>query len=174
MPKKPALTLESDSPFTDAVSAPPASEGPPAVPDLSSAPPVEPVPLADVPEGEAPKPKRKHTRRTRAQIAADEAAAAEQGPPPVSAEDMERTVTAFAVTFRAVSAGIASRRGEHWRLTDEECGTLGKVWADAVAPYLHKVGPAVPWVSAAVVTWTVFQPRITADQEKARLAAVPT
>jgi hypothetical protein len=132
---------------------------------------VEPVPLAPSGlEGE-PKATRTRRRRTKAQMAADEASAVQEGPPPVTPEDMERTVTAFAVTFRALSGALAKRRGDHWLLTDEETGTLGTAWANAVAPYLHKVGPAVPWVSAAVITWSVFQPRIEADAKKKELAA---
>lgn len=163
------LTLEPDAgPFTSQVEPPAGAEGPPPVPDLGSGAPSEPIPLAAAPEGEAPKKRARH-RRTKAELAAEAAAAEAEGPPPVSPEDLERTKAAFAVTFRAVAAGVAKRRGEHWLLTGEECDTLGSAWAAAVAPYLHKVGPAVPWVSAAVITWTVFQPRIEADQRKKEL-----
>lgn len=173
MAKKPSpLTLEPDSPFLDSVSAPPGAEAPP-VPALEASAPVEPIPLADAPEGEAPKKKRAyHGRRTKAQLAAEAEVA--EGPPPVTPEDLARTAAAFAVTFRAISGGIAKRRGPHWTLTDEETQTLGDAWAAAVAPYLHKVGPAVPWVSAAVITFTVFQPRIEADRKAAELAAPPS
>jgi hypothetical protein len=151
--------------------APPAdAEAPPPVPELAGSPPAGPIPLADAPAGEA-KPKRSHQRRTKAQIEADAAAelAAQNAPPVVSPEDLARTEQAFAVTFRAISGGLAKARGAHWALTDEEARTLGQVWGAAVAPYLHKVGPAVPWVSAAVVTWTIFQPRVEADQQAAKL-----
>lgn len=163
--KSSPLTLEPDSPFLDSVTAPPGAEGPPPVPDLSSSSPSEPIPLAAAPEGEAPKKRKRRTLKAEPE--------SEPGPPPVSPEDLARTEAAFATTFKAVTGGLAKKRGAHWLLTDEECGTLGAVWAAAVAPYLHKVGPAMPWVSAVVVTWSVFQPRITADQERAALAPPP-
>jgi len=175
-PRNRSLALDADpspNPFTEQVAAPADAEAPPPVPELGTGAPSDPIPLAPSSEPGlgAPPAKRKHQRRTKAQMAADAAAEVSQGPPPVSEEDLARTVAAFAVTFRALSGALAKRRGEHWLLTDEETGTLGQAWANAVAPYLHKVGPAVPWISAAVITWSVFQPRIEADAKKKELAA---
>lgn len=130
------------------------------VPELGSEGPGSPVPPAAAPAGEEP------LRRRRGRPRKGETPAPVE--PVVSKEDMERTTAALAMSFKALGTVLRSRRGEHWQFTDEECGTLGGAWAAAIAPYLPRVGKAVPWVSAAVITWTVVSPRVEEDGRRAR------
>lgn len=135
------------------------------VPILSGDAPGQPVPLAVSPEE-----KKKRVRRTKAELAAARAKEAGELVPPTdgpSPEDMKRATDALAMTFAAVGAILADRRGEHWRMKDEECQTLAGPWAAVLAPYLPRVGAAMPLVSALVITWTVVQPRITEDRRQA-------
>jgi len=99
-------------------------------------------------------------------------------PPPapsVTPEDLARTKAAFALTFGALGTVAAGMRGEHWRLQQEECDKLGEAWAAVVAPFLPRVGPAVPIVAAVIVTAGVFAPRIQEDirMKKARALTAP-
>lgn len=134
------------------------------VPPLSNDAPGQPLPLA-LTGAE----KKKRHRRTKAELEA--ARKKEQGgdvpPAGPDPEDMKRATAALAISFRAVGALLASKRGEHWRLKDEECDTIGAAWATVLAPYLPRVGAAMPLVSAAVITWTVVQPRIEEDGRQA-------
>lgn len=127
------------------------------------------IPLATPPEagppaGEAPK-------RKRGRPAGSKSAPAPAGPV-VSPEDMERAKAALSMTFRALGTVLAARRGTHWDFQVEEADTLGSAWAAALAPYLPRIGAAVPWVSAAVITWTVVGPRVETDIRLARQKAL--
>ncbi len=133
------------------------------VPILSGDAPGQPVPLAE------PGGKKKRVRRTKAELEA--ARLKEKGttvpPPGPDPEDMKRATAALSITFRAIGALVSSKRGEHWRLEDKECETLGAAWAGVLAPYLPRVAQAAPVLSALVITWTVAQPRIEEDQRQA-------
>lgn len=78
-------------------------------------------------------------------------------------EDLARCEAALGLTFTLLSKVAAKRRGPHWELDAEEAQSLGQAWTAALAPYLPKIGAAVPWATAAVVTWTMIQPRLAED-----------
>lgn len=153
----------------------------PPIPVLSLDPPstaVETLPGPAAPEqSPAPggeKPKRKRNRRTKAQLEAEKAAAAQAAAPEgVSAEDLARCEYALSATFEILSKVVAKRRGPHWTLEAEEAGTLGKMWTTVLAPYLPKIGGAVPFAAAAAVTWSMVQPRIQRDAELKNVPASP-
>lgn len=131
------------------------------IPPLSNDTPGLPIPLAD------PEAKRKRHRRTKAEIEAERkktAAPAPTGPDP---EDLKRATVALSMTFKAVGAVVSSKRGEHWRLEDKECDTLGGVWAAVLAPYLPRVAAASPVIFALATTWMIIQPRVEADAREA-------
>lgn len=156
----------------------------PPVPALSLDPPSDAVTTLPGPQAEpgpGPQdrtgvPKRKRNRRTKAQLAAEKAAAdkaqAEGGG--VSAEDVARCEAALAATFEVLSKVLAKRRGPHWELDKEEAATLGTTWTVALAPYLPRIGAAVPWAAAAAVTWSLVQPRMARDAELANVPAQPS
>lgn len=125
------------------------------------------IPLASPPEAGPPagEPKRKRGRPAGSK-------SAPAAGPVVSPEDMERAKAALSMTFRALGTVLAARRGAHWDFKVEEADTLGGAWAAALAPYLPRVGAAVPWVSAAVITWTVVGPRVETDIRVARQKAL--
>jgi len=70
--------------------------------------------------------------------------------------------TGFGVCFEI----IASRRGEHWRLTKDEAGRLGSAWTEPLAPLLAKHSQYVPWAVALLATSAVLMPRLQADSSK--------
>jgi hypothetical protein len=75
----------------------------------------------------------------------------------------------MAVTFKAAAALAASKWGEHWLLAEPEAKQVGDAWGTAVAPYLSKIGPATPFLVAAMVTWSVVQPRIAETKRRQAL-----
>lgn len=133
------------------------------VPTLSSDGPGQPVPVAP-PPGE----KKKRHRRTKAELAtaraAEGAPASAPGPDP---EDVKKATAALAMTFKAIGAIVADKRGEHWRLEDKEADKLGEVWAIVLAPYMPRVAAASPVVFALASTWLVVQPRMEEDRRQA-------
>lgn len=146
----------------------------PPVPALTLDPPSAPVETLPGPSAAEPepapgeKPKRKRIRRTKAQLEAEKKKAEQDAAPEgVTPEDLARCEYALAATFEILSKVVAKRRGTHWALEAEEAGTLGKVWTTALAPYLPRIGAAVPWAAAAAVTWSMVQPRMARDAELA-------
>lgn len=137
------------------------------VPPLSGDAPGQTLPLA-APPGET---KKKRIRRTKAQIEADrKAEGAQTGEaPPDSEQSAKEAAAALSLTFKAVGAVIAAKRGDHWKLEQVECDSLGAAWAAVLAPYLEKYGQAVPIVGALAVTWSVAQSRISEDQRRAAI-----
>jgi len=133
------------------------------VPPLSNDAPGQPLPLAP-PPGD----KKKRHRRTKAELEAERRKLAGDEQPPVdNANEIKEATAALSVTFQAVGTILAAKRGPHWKLKTEECDALGAAWANVLAPYLAKYGKSVPLVGALVVTWSVAQPRIMEDQERA-------
>ena len=126
------------------------------VPGLSEAAPTEPV-LGPAPETERPK----RTRQRKEEPLPEPA-----GPSP---EDLANAQAAMAVTFKAAAALAASKWGEHWLLAEPEAKQVGDAWGTAVAPYLSKIGPATPFLVAAMVTWSVVQPRIAETKRRQAL-----
>ena len=125
------------------------------VPGLSEAAPTEPV-LSPPTATDEPKKKRRRQEEP------------PETPPGPSPEDLANAQAAMAVTFKAAAALAASKWGEHWLLAEPEAKQVGDAWGTAVAPYLAKIGPATPFLVAAMVTWSVVQPRIA--ETKRRLA----
>jgi len=70
--------------------------------------------------------------------------------------------TGFGVFFEI----IASRRGDHWRLTKDEAARLGNSWAEPSAPFLAKHSQYVPWAVALLATSSILLPRLQADSAK--------
>lgn len=63
---------------------------------------------------------------------------------------------------------MASRRGSHWKLAEDESKTFGNAWATCLAPYAETLAKAVPWVIAVGVTAGLFKTRIDIDAENVK------
>jgi len=131
---------------------------PPFEPDKGE--PLEPPP-APPPEPELP-PRRRRSKKSEPQPAVE--SVTQQ---PIISDDDKRAIaglltTGFGVCFEIV----ASRRGEHWRLTKEEAGRLGMAWSEPLAPLLAKHSQYVPWAVALLATSSVLLPRLQADSAK--------
>lgn len=136
------------------------------VPELSAAPTTErldTLPLDPEPLPVATEPVVRRRRRSRAKV--EEAPPAPPAGP--SPDDLNRCKIAVAATFDVVGKLMARRRGPHWVLAQEECNALGEVWTTALAPYLSRIGAAVPWGAALAVTFAMVQPRLARDAELA-------
>lgn len=140
------------------------------LPKLSPNPPTETLPALPGPQAEPePEPKPKRRRNRKSKDAPTEPTPEGQASP----EDLERCALALQQTFHIGSAILAKRRGPHWQLTDEESQTLGQSWTAALAPYLPKIGAAVPWATAVIVTAMMVLPRIEQDRALQDPDAVP-
>jgi hypothetical protein len=126
----------------------------PASEELTNLPGPEPEPVT-----EEPKRKRKRKRKPEEP---------EAPPSGVTPEDLERCQLALTTTFDIAGKVLAKKRGAHWLLDKEETEALGQVWTAALAPYLPKIGAAVPWATALVVTATMILPRLEADRALAQ------
>jgi hypothetical protein len=138
------------------------------VPPLSSDAPGQQLPLAP-PPGESSK--RKRHRRTKAELEAARKGETGEQPPATDANEIKEATAALSVTFQAIGTILAAKRGDHWKLKQEECDVLGGAWANVLAPYLAKYGKSVPVIGALVITWSVAQSRITEDQRIKKLKA---
>jgi hypothetical protein len=118
-------------------------------------------PLPPDPGAEPGEPKRRR-RRNKPKSPPQPEPVAGAGP-----EDIARCELALKTTFDIVGKLTAKRYGVA-PLSDEESTTLGNVWTAALEPYLPKIGAAVPWATAAVITWTIAKPRV--DDYQARNA----
>lgn len=150
----------------------------PGAPALSDAPPAGELPVfpdLEPPAGAEtttteppaatgePPAKRKRVRRTKAQMAAARGAV-DTPPAGPSPEDKAHLSNALGLGFDTAGRILASARGEHWRLSHDECRALGDAWAEALAPYLGQTGPYMPLFAAALVTVGVAAPRIVQDR----------
>jgi hypothetical protein len=143
----------------------------PPIPGLSLDPasePIETLPGPAAPDAAEPEERKRRRRRKKAE---PETPVPAEGA--VTAEDVARCEAALAATFEILSKVVAKRRGAHWILDQEEAGTLGRTWTVALAPYLPKIGAAVPWAAALAVTWSMVQPRLEQDRELTGPAPVP-
>jgi hypothetical protein len=136
----------------------------PGVPALVLDPPGESPPVLPGPQPE-PEPETEPVKRRRRRKAKAEPAPAPEG---VSEQDLANCQDALSKTFLIASKVVAKKRGDHWELNEKEADSLGEVWTVALAPYLPKIGAAVPWATALVVTGIMVMPRIEEDR---RLAA---
>lgn len=135
----------------------------PGLPALDANPPTEVIPVLAGPQPEPEpgeeKPKRRRNRKKKP----------EPTPPPegVSEQELQNCQEALSTTFLIASKVVAKKRGDHWTLDQKEADSLGEVWTAALAPYLPKIGAAVPWATALVVTGVLVMPRIERDRELA-------
>lgn len=132
----------------------------PGLPKLGIDPPTETMPVLPGPQPEPAdegKPKRRRKRKVKPEPA--------PVPDGVSEQDLANCQDALAKTFLVASAVVAKKRGDHWKLEEKEADSLGEVWTAALAPYLPKIGAAVPWATALVVTGVMVVPRIKRDRE---------
>jgi len=106
-----------------------------------------------------PRTRRKYTKRAR-KPKVEAAPIVDPGP---SAEEVEALGAAVGEAFGIVGRIAASRRGEHWALTDEEKSRVGKAWAVALAPYMSGAGKWAPFVIAGLATVGVVVPRLEED-----------
>lgn len=121
-----------------------------------------------------PKPPRKGGHKpTKAELEADlaeahrrlEAITGEKPPAAVEAELGLRG--ALAGTFGAAFNFAASSRGSYWRLEPDEQDQLAAAWAPVFAPYMASSAEYLPWAVAAGVTYSVVEPRLRRDGERA-------
>lgn len=147
----------------------------PPVPDLTLNPPsgdvaTIPEPVTEPGQGPDDTPRRKRKRRTKAQMVEAETP---ETAPQASPEDLARCQVALAAMFEIGGKIVAKRRGAHWLLDKEECDALGQAWTNALAPYLEKIGGALPFAAAAAITFGVLKPRLDLDAERAGEPASP-
>jgi len=117
------------------------------------------VPLAARPKRRTKAELEAEVSRLQAEIERKQAEAA------ASAPDLIRAmVNPLMLTFRAAGNIMASWKGEHWKLPDDEAKLLGEAWAPCVGPVLSKHPEAVLWASAIAVTYSVAYPRIQMDR----------
>lgn len=124
------------------------------VPKLDEAQPGDAIPIAgEAPQGEEPKRKRGRPRKSDVPT----------GAPQATPEEIKRASDAMGGTFKALGMILSRKRGEFWEMTDEECQALGESWGNALAPYLPRIGKAVPFAAAIAVTIGVLGPRAEED-----------
>lgn len=174
MPREPETPPESalaplDAPFTPALSSEPPLEpiaaleglGEPTAPPEGLEPPRKR--RGRPPKGTGPSQTPDAIRRRAARARQRGEPEPEPEPTGPTPEDMAATASALALGFQTVAALVAARRGAHWALTPGEAHQLGTAWAEAAKPWLARVGPAVPWLTAALVTAGVAAPRLMQD-----------
>lgn len=136
----------------------------PGLPTLPLDPPGEQLPVLPGPQiepepGADGKPKKRRKRKVKVEPVTP--------PEGVSEQDLQNCQEALALTFKIASEVVAKKRGDHWKLDPKEADSLGEVWTAALAPYLPKIGAAVPWATALVVTGVLVMPRLERDRELA-------
>lgn len=128
----------------------------------------DPEPEADEPGAPtAEEPKRRRRRRKQAAKVED----AEPVNPMPSEEEIAAMGKVLGLGFRTIFAMVASRRGDHWRLDDNETATIGQAWSVACAPYFHHAGKYLAFATAAITTVGVVSPRL--DEDARRVANLP-
>lgn len=132
---------------------------PPFEPDKGD--PLDPPP---VPPEQPDLPPRK--RRKRQESTAATAEPIREAQPVISDEDKRALAGLLTTGFGVCFEIVATRRGEHWRLTREEAGRLGMAWSEPLAPLLSKHSQYVPWAVALLATSAVLMPRLQADSSK--------
>lgn len=133
---------------------------PPFEPDKGE--PLEPPPAPPVEPDLPPRRQRKAKKSAEPQAAP----VAEQAAPPISDDDKRALAGLLTTGFGVCFEIVASRRGEHWRLTKDEAGRLGAAWTEPLAPFLAQHSAYVPWAVALLATSAVLMPRLQADSSK--------
>lgn len=123
-------------------------------------PPPPPPPPDDLP------PRRRRGKKAQQQAPETPAATETVAAAPISDDDKRALAGLLTTGFGVCFEIIASRRGEHWRLTKDEAGRLGSAWTEPLAPLLAKHSQYVPWAVALLATSAVLMPRLQADSSK--------
>lgn len=134
---------------------------PPFEPDKGA--PLEPPPAPPV---EPDLPPRRQRRAKKAPNATEPTVTAEIQTPPISDEDKKALAGLLTTGFGVCFEIVASRRGDHWRLTKDEAGRLGAAWSEPLAPLLAENSKYVPWAIALLATAGVLTPRLQADTSR--------
>ena len=93
-------------------------------------------------------------------------------PPHVASPDEQKAISAaLGMGWRVLFQIIASKRGEHWTLSENDEKLLGDTWATALEPYLASSAKYMPLALATLATAGVVVPRI---QQDAALAQQPS
>lgn len=87
-------------------------------------------------------------------------------PQAISEEDKQALAGLLTTGFGVLFEIVASRRGEHWRLTRPEAERLGMAWGEPLAPLLARHSQYVPWAVALLATSGVLMPRLAVDADK--------
>jgi len=141
----------------------------PPLPEQGSEPPPSPEPLGDAGPSAPPEPgESERPRKRRRPRRAPEPEPSPAGPSPETLAGCEQALT---LTVRVGMALIARVRGPHWAVEEDEARAVAQAWTQALAPYLDRVGRAMPWLAAIVITAGVVLPRIAQDRA---LAETPT
>lgn len=146
------------------------------MPNLSTAAPAGEIPAVDKPLGDdltpdfgVPKKRRSRARKPPASAPVEPGPAPSVTPEPMTLSPVERQQIgkALGVGFRVIFAIVASKRGQHWQISETDEALLGATWTDALAPWLVSSSKYVPVAIAALATVGVVVPRLDVD---ARLA----
>lgn len=134
---------------------------PPFEPDKGE--PLEPPPAAPVEPPDLPPRRQRKGKKAETPPAAP---VSEPQAAPISDDDKRALAGLLTTGFGVCFEIVASRRGEHWRLTKDEAGRLGAAWTEPLAPLLAKHSQYVPWAVALLATSAVLMPRLQADSSK--------
>lgn len=94
-------------------------------------------------------------------------------PPPepashvASVEEKTAIAAALGMGWRVLFQIVASKRGEHWTLSEGDEKLLGETWATALEPYLATSAKYMPIAIATLATAGVVVPRVQRDAELA-------
>lgn len=125
-------------------------------------------PTPDTPPTDRPKPRQTKAelaakvQQQEAEIARLKEQAAANAPNVIDAMKMP-----LKLSFNAVGNIMASWKGEHWKLAEQETATLAEAWAPCIAPLLARHPESVMWAAAIGVTYSIAYPRINVDKQKA-------
>lgn len=123
------------------------------------------------PLSEAPRRKRKYTRRVGAGVSATESEPSEAGAVEPTPEELGALKQAVSLSVDFFGRYMAAKRGQHWLVQAEESALLGEAWSNALAPYMATFAKATPMILAVVVTAGVFGPRLQQDAMNAEAEA---
>lgn len=99
----------------------------------------------------------------------DPADALAPGAEPEPADDAQLDTAAMLASLLQITFNnvIAPRRGDHWKMSADECASLGQVYGAVFDKYVPDFGTG-PEVAAALVTVAILGPRIATDVANAK------
>lgn len=139
------------------------------IPDLPTGKPVADIPSPPAGDDMSPEFGAPRKRRPRARKPTQPPPVVEQGPAPEPAQvtldpvAAQQIAKALGVGFRVIFAIIASKRGQHWQLQEQDEQLLAVTWTDALGPWLISNSKYVPLAVATLATVGVIVPRMDAD-----------